>query len=103
MIDKVEFDTIYHEHLCYYLADRARAGSSGPHGLAVVDVERLAIHGGSLRYTLSRPGENRAGVGRVDALLAEERGWGVEARPPIAPSRQGRGAAGGAPAISRGR
>jgi SAM-dependent methyltransferase len=76
MIDKVEFDTIYHEHLFYYsLTAVSRLAALA--GLAIVDVERLAIHGGSLRYTLSRPGENPQS-GRVDALLAEERGWNVE-------------------------
>ena len=48
MIERTEFDTIYHEHLCYFsltsltkLFDR--------HGLRIFDVEPLAIHGGSLR------------------------------------------------------
>ena len=48
MIDKVEFDTIYHEHVFYFtltplipLFDR--------HGLDIFHVERLPIHGGSLR------------------------------------------------------
>jgi SAM-dependent methyltransferase len=76
MIDKVEFDTIYHEHLFYYsLTAVSRLAALA--NLAVVDVERLAIHGGSLRYMLSRPGENPRAE-RVDALLAQERGWDVE-------------------------
>jgi SAM-dependent methyltransferase len=76
MIDKVEFDTIYHEHLFYYsVTSVSRLAALA--GLAVADVERLPIHGGSLRYILSRPGENPVGE-RVEALLAEERGWNVE-------------------------
>ena len=77
MIDRCEFDTIYHEHLCYFsltalgrIFDRA--------GLAVTSVERLGVHGGSLRLL--------AGRGRPDdsvkALLAEERAWGVS-RPEV--------------------
>jgi hypothetical protein len=76
MIDKVEFDTIYHEHLFYYsLTSVSRLAALA--GLVVADVERLPIHGGSLRYFLSRPGENPQ-TARVEALLAEERGWDVE-------------------------
>jgi SAM-dependent methyltransferase len=76
MIDKVEFDTIYHEHLFYYsVTSVSRLATLA--GLAVADVERLPIHGGSLRYILSRPGENPVSE-RVEALLAEERGWNVE-------------------------
>jgi SAM-dependent methyltransferase len=76
MIDKVEFDTIYHEHLFYYSLT-AVARLTALAGLAVVDVERLPIHGGSLRYILSLPSQNPRAE-RVDALLAEERGWNVE-------------------------
>jgi len=80
MIDKVEFDTIYHEHLCYFsltalVAAFARAG------LTVVDVEHLEIHGGSLRIFARRDdaqGEpDMAGKTRVAQMLAGERNWGV--------------------------
>src|SRR3954471_23327 len=42
LLDKIEFDTIYHEHLCYYsltALDRLFAA----HGLQIVDVEHLPI------------------------------------------------------------
>ncbi|UCF21671.1 MAG: class I SAM-dependent methyltransferase [Gemmatimonadota bacterium] len=48
LIDHVEFDTIYHEHLCYFSVtsvDRLFRR----HGLYINDVTRLPIHGGSLR------------------------------------------------------
>ena len=48
LIDHVEFDTIYHEHLCYFSLT-ALTRLFQQHGLTIVDVERLAIHGGSLR------------------------------------------------------
>lgn len=55
MIEKIEFDTIYHEHLFYYsltsLEDLYRR-----HGLAAMDVERLSIHGGSLRASVVHQG-----------------------------------------------
>src|SRR5262245_1374723 len=48
MLDNCEFDTIYHEHLCYFSLT-ALSHCFSRHGLTVVDVERVAIHGGTLR------------------------------------------------------
>jgi SAM-dependent methyltransferase len=48
LIDHGEFDTIYHEHLCYFsvtAVDRLFRR----HGLYLNRVEPLAVHGGSLR------------------------------------------------------
>ena len=91
LIDHTEFDTIYHEHLCYFsLTALDRIFSK--HGLTIFDVERLAIHGGSLRVFASRetphraPGASPAPANdkaerrsdRVVELLAEEARWGVD-------------------------
>jgi hypothetical protein len=73
LIDHVEFDTIYHEHLCYFsltALDRLFQRA----GLVLADVERLPIHGGSLRVYLTREGTSSE---RVKTLLAEEQDWGV--------------------------
>jgi len=43
-----EFDTLYHEHFCYFSLHTARAVLAA-HGLTVFDVEELSTHGGSLR------------------------------------------------------
>jgi SAM-dependent methyltransferase len=48
LIEKCEFDTIYHEHLCYFSVT-ALDHLFRRHGLAVADVEHISIHGGSLR------------------------------------------------------
>jgi len=48
LIEHGEFDTIYHEHLCYFSLT-AIAALVRRHGLAVVDVEHLTVHGGSMR------------------------------------------------------
>lgn len=74
-IDLCEFDQIYHEHLCYYsLAALDRLFDQ--HDLAVVDAERIPIHGGSLRVYVRH--RNRAMPSpRVEELLAEEIAWGV--------------------------
>jgi SAM-dependent methyltransferase len=74
MIDGSEFDTIYHEHLCYYSLT-ALARLFRRHGLTVVDVERIPIHGGSLRVFVGTRGPVG---GRVAGLLAEEQAWGVD-------------------------
>lgn len=53
LIDQVQFDTIYHEHFSY-LSLLAVEHILGAHGLAIVDVELLATHGGSLRVFAMR-------------------------------------------------
>lgn len=80
LIDQVEFDSIYHEHLCYYSATSFRNLFS-QHGMSLVDIEHLPVHGGSLRAYFqltagprSIEGEGRA---RVEALLKQEEAWGV--------------------------
>ena len=80
LIDQVEFDSIYHEHLCYYSATSMRNLFKG-HGLQLVDVERLPIHGGSLRAYF-QPANGplslaRDGAFHVQALIDEENDWGV--------------------------
>jgi hypothetical protein len=80
LIDHVEFDTIYHEHLCYYSATSFR-NLFEQHGLKLVDIERLPIHGGSLRAYFQREdgpcSQARVGTEHVLALLEEESRWGV--------------------------
>ncbi len=76
LLDKTEFDTIYHEHLCYFSLT-AIERLFRQNGLRVVDVERLPIHGGSLRVTASREDEQQPATSRVASLLAEEEHWGI--------------------------
>ena len=48
LIERRQYDTIYHEHYSYFtLLTASRALAAG--GLTVVDAEELATHGGSLR------------------------------------------------------
>ena len=71
LIERRQYDTIYHEHYSYYtLSTSARALSTA--GLRVVDVEELQTHGGSLRVH-ARPQETaRDPDPRVAAVLALE-------------------------------
>jgi hypothetical protein len=48
LIEHCEFDTIYHQHLCYFSVT-ALDHLFRRHGLCVNDVRQLPIHGGSLR------------------------------------------------------
>lgn len=73
MIEKCEFDTIYHEHLCYFSVS-AVSTLFARHGLQLVDIERLPIHGGSLRLFAAR---TAAAGPTTQRMLAEERGAGM--------------------------
>jgi SAM-dependent methyltransferase len=74
MIDRSEFDTIYHEHLCYFSLT-ALDRLFRRHNLFISDVELLPIHGGTLRIYAGRRDEQSPAVRR---LLAEEARWGVD-------------------------
>jgi SAM-dependent methyltransferase len=76
MLDHVEFDTIYHEHLCYFTLT-ALDRLFRRHGLEVVDVERVPIHGGTIRFTSAHAGAARPSAA-VAALLSEEAAWGAD-------------------------
>jgi SAM-dependent methyltransferase len=80
LIDHVEFDSIYHEHLCYYSATSFERLFRS-HGLVMVDAERIPIHGGSLRVFFQREDGPRTmekeGATRVEQILEEEASWGV--------------------------
>ena len=76
LIDRTEFDTIYHEHLCYFSLT-ALDSLFRRHGLSITNVENVAIHGGTLRIFATPSRENVPVDGVVTALLAEETAWGV--------------------------
>lgn len=73
MIHRCEFDTIYHEHLCYFSLT-ALNNLFRRHELIIQDVEHISIHGGSLRLFVTR--QDSQGLA-VRSLLAEEAVWGV--------------------------
>ena len=81
LIDHTEFDSIYHEHLCYYSATSFQ-NLFRQHNLVLVDAERLRIHGGSIRVFFQRLdgpcSMAREGATRAKSLLEEETAWGVD-------------------------
>jgi hypothetical protein len=76
MIDRSEFDMIYQEHLCYFSLT-ALDRLFRRHGLVIEDVERLAVHGGSLRL-FAVPGNHPHERPKVETALEEESAWGVD-------------------------
>ncbi|MFQ3633011.1 class I SAM-dependent methyltransferase [Roseiflexus sp.] len=69
LVDHCEFDTIYHQHLCYFSVtalDRLFRAN----GLFLNDVVRIPVHGGSLRLFVAR---YEAVSEQVRALLEMER------------------------------
>lgn len=85
MIDRSEFDTIYHEHLCYFSLT-ALDHLFRRHGLVIQDVARVPIHGGTLRVFASRASaqDAQAGAGTISPavrqMMEAESAWGVNGR-----------------------
>jgi hypothetical protein len=76
LVERTQFDTIYHEHFQYYtLLTGQRALAAG--GLSLVDVELLDTHGGSIRMW-ARPSEVAGEPSeRVREVLAAEEAAGL--------------------------
>lgn len=75
-IEHCEFDTVYHEHLCYFSLS-ALTRLFAKNNLEIVDIEHLPIHGGSLRVFVMHAG-SRAPSGKVNELLVSEQQSGLD-------------------------
>ncbi len=76
LIEQNQYDTIYHEHFQYYtVASAARALAAG--GLALVDVELLPTHGGSIRLWARPTGAAGEPTPRVAEVLDREKAAGL--------------------------
>ena len=75
LIERTEFDTLYHEHVFYFTLT-ALQPLFERHGLEMFHVERLPIHGGSLRIFARHRNAGPTGDS-VASLLAEERRKGI--------------------------
>jgi len=73
MLDKGEFDTIYHEHLCYFSLTALHELFSR-HRLVMADVEHLPLHGGSVRLFVTH---GQTTPEEVRRMLDAEQAWGV--------------------------
>jgi len=74
LIEHCEFDTIYHQHLCYFSVT-ALDRLFRDRGLFLNDLQRTSIHGGSLRLFVEK--HDRRG-GSVSMLLERERQLGAD-------------------------
>ncbi len=76
LISRLEYDTIYHEHLSYFSATTlARLAAEA--GLRIVCTEQVPVHGGSLRMYATRDGGG-GHAAQVLALAEEERRQGLQ-------------------------
>ncbi len=74
MIEHVEFDTIYHEHLCYFSLTALKA-LFNKHGLHIIHVEQVPIHGGTLQVHTSHQNTPDQTVAQ---MLADEKAYGMD-------------------------
>ncbi len=75
MLARLEYDTVYHEHLCYFSVNAlmrmfARAG------LALAHIDQVEIHGGSLRLW-ARQADSAGHAPDVRAMAEEEAARGL--------------------------
>ena len=77
LMQRQQFDTIYHEHYSYLsllAANRIFASA----GLRVFDVESLSTHGGSIRFFVCHKGASHEESEHVAATTREERNYGLD-------------------------
>ena len=77
LIDKRQWDTIYHEHFSYFSWLTVRRVFEA-HGLRLFDVEELPTHGGSLRIFGCHAEDPREETARALELAERERAAGFE-------------------------
>ena len=75
-LDKLEFDTIYHEHLSY-LSLGAMEHLCRQHDMELVDAERIALHGGSVIIHMRRKALGAGPSARLVQMLQKERESGM--------------------------
>jgi hypothetical protein len=73
LIKKKEFDTIYHEHLSYF-ALKPLITLFSKFGMVLFDVERVGVHGGSIRVFVKRGLENQSDSVKELLKLEENEG-----------------------------
>ena len=78
LIEKNQFDTIYHEHFSYFSLFTAMKVFSY-HNLEVFDVEEIPTHGGSLRLYVKHTTNNHLSVtSNVKMILDKEHRYGLD-------------------------
>lgn len=75
LLEKLEYDTIYHEHLSY-LSVQPMQRLFSQFGMQIIDVQEVSIHGGTLRYHAARKGEYPAAK-TVEQYISKEESDGI--------------------------
>jgi novobiocin biosynthesis protein NovU/D-mycarose 3-C-methyltransferase len=73
---QLAYDTIYHEHLCYFSV-RVLRTLVEQFGLEIVDVHEVALHGGSILVTVQHQGGPREATAAVSRILQREEQAGL--------------------------
>lgn len=81
MIEKLTFDTIYHEHLCFHSV-KPFASFCERHGMELFHIERIPPKGGSIRGFVKIAGGPQPVNPSVRQLIALESSLGLD-RPPV--------------------
>ena len=77
LLNKVQFDTIYHEHFCY-LSLLACEPIFSRAGLRIFDIEELPTHGGSLRLYVCKDSSSHSIQGSVDVIRKKEKSYQLD-------------------------
>lgn len=75
LIETIQYDTIYHEHLRYYHLDSLRILFER-HNFEIFDCQRIPTHGGSIRVYASKTGKFKI-KNSVKQTLIEEKNKGL--------------------------
>jgi hypothetical protein len=77
LVEKTQFDTVYHEHFSYlslYSVSRILESS----GLRAYDIEELSTHGGSLRVYACHRNDKRLTTDSVREMIEKEKRQGLQ-------------------------
>jgi len=78
LIEKNQFDTIYHEHFSYFSLLTAQKIFTF-HGFTIFDVEEISTHGGSLRIYIKHIENDKISIDdSISILLEKEKQYGLE-------------------------
>ena len=79
LMDRLQYDTVYHEHLRYYSLT-SLAHLLEMHGLEIFHARPIPTHGGSIRVYAARPHEQKISDSVAKLIASEPRGPALEAR-----------------------
>jgi len=76
LIEKIEFDTVYHEHLSYLLVKPLNKLMK-EHHMRIAKTKRFEIHGGCIRLYIEHEGKENSSDGSTQKIINEEKEAGL--------------------------